>query len=450
MHSIQTWLNGLCSDVRLQVVVIAWLVGSFFEGASGFGSPAAITAPLLVAVGLTPALAVVLALVGDSVAVSFGAVGTPMLVGMAQGLVGAPGNVPDVASIARHIAAADALIGCLVPALLVLTLTYALDGKAGLLPGLRAAPFALVIGLSHLTSAAVVATVLGPELPSIVGPMVGLAVAVLLLRRGWLLPRDDWRPTNLELVSRDDTAAPPSPQPVNIVRALLPYLLLVGLLIVTRARALGIGPLLQSVSIGPSDVFSTGIPAELQPLHSPGMLFVLVTVLVPALFHRSTQDLRGSASMALHKLRSALVPLLASITTVRIFVRSGVNAADFPAMPTVLAGVAADVAGEVWPLLAPWVGALGAFIAGSATFSNMLFSGLQQGVATLHGHDPLDVLALQGMGAAAGNIVCVHNVVAASAVVGLSRAEGDVMRRAAPAMVAYLVLASLLGFARIG
>lgn len=145
-----------------------------------------------------------------------------------------------------------------------------------------------------------------------------------------------------------------------------------------------------------------------------------------------------------------MLPLLTAIMTVRIFVRSGVNAADLQAMPTVLAGVAADMAGAVWPVLAPWVGALGAFISGSATFSNMLFSGLQQSVATLHGHDPLDVLALQSMGAAAGNIICIHNVVAASAVVGLSRAEGDVMRRAAPAMLVYLVLASLLGFLRIG
>jgi lactate permease len=233
---------------------------------------------------------------------------------------------------------------------------------------------------------------------------------------------------------------------VSVTRAVLPYAILVGLLIATRAQSLAIGDALRSVSLGWDDVFSTGIRAQLQPLHSPGAIFVAVTLFVPALFGRSTTSLGRSARVAWGKLSRATVPLLAAIVTVRVFVHSGDNAAGLEAMPMVLAGVGAETAGPVWPVLAPWVGALGSFIAGSATFSNMLFAGLQQSVASLHGHAPIDVLALQGMGAAAGNMICIHNVVAASTVVGLSRAEGDVIRRTAPAMIVYLSLASLLGW----
>jgi lactate permease len=93
VRAIERWLGSLSPDPRLQVLLVAWLLGSFFEGAAGFGTPAAITAPLLVALGFSPLLAVVLALVGDSVAVSFGAVGTPVLVGMARGLAGAGASV---------------------------------------------------------------------------------------------------------------------------------------------------------------------------------------------------------------------------------------------------------------------------------------------------------------------------------------------------------------------
>lgn len=446
--SIERWLGSLSPDPRLQALLVAWLLGSFFEGAAGFGTPAAITAPLLLALGFPPVFAVVLALVGDSVAVSFGAAGTPILVGMAQGLAGDYAQaVPSLAAIARRIAVNDVWVGSFVPVLLVLTLTLGASGRRGLWPGLRAAPFALAVGLSHTLTAALVVAFVGPELPSLVGPLISLLVTLMLLRRGWLVPRDGW------LAPREWSPAKPlgataAPPPAEIARALTPYALLIVLLALTRARALGIGPRLSGVSVGWSDVLGTGIHAELQPLYSPFPVFLVVTLLAAALFRVPGGALESSARSALGKMQGAALPLLAAIVTVRIFVHSGQNAAALPSMPIVLAGVAASAAGESWPLFAPWVGALGSFIAGSATFSNLLFAGLQHTVAGLHGHAPVDVLALQGMGAAAGNMTCIHNVVAASAVVGLTRREGEVIRRAAPAMIVYLLLAGALGWLR--
>lgn len=460
VDSIHRWLCRLSPDSRVQVLLVAWMLGSFFEGASGFGAPPAITAPLLVALGIPPIPSVVLALIGDSVAVSFGAVGTPMLVGMGRGLVGAPGIVPAVDDIARRLSAADLVTGTLVPVCLVVTFTVMMKGRAGIVPGLRAAPFALTIGLAHLGTTVVVAFVLGPELPSILGPLVGMLTAIGLLRRGWLVPRDGWsiapspeqsspEPTTPSSTNAGNGAADNAQPRPNIGRALLPYALLIGLLVVTRARSLGIGETLTRLSVGWQDVWGTGISAKLEPLHSPGALFVVVALLVPTLFKTTTSSLPRSAGVAWRKLRAATLPLLAAILTVRLFVHSGVNASGFEAMPLVLGRAAARFSGEFWPVVAPWVGALGSFIAGSATFSNMLFASLQQSVATLHHLDSVDVLALQGMGAAAGNMTCIHNVVAASAVVGLTRVEGDVMRRAAPAMVVYLVAASVLGWLRL-
>jgi lactate permease len=330
----------------------------------------------------------------------------------------------------------------------VVTFTIMTKGRAGIAPGLRAAPFALAVGLAHLGTTALVAWGLGPELPSIIGPLVGMLTAIGLLRRGWLVPRDAWNAGGAAAPSDTGLPAPTKPLP-HIGLALLPYGLLIGLLVVTRARSLSIGETLTRVSVGWQDVWGTGIQAKLEPLYSPGALFIVVALLVPALFKTPTSRLPESARVAWRKLRAATLPLLAAILTVRLFVHSGVNASGFEAMPLVLGRSAARFSGEFWPLVAPWVGALGSFIAGSATFSNMLFASLQQSVATLHHLDSVDVLALQGMGAAAGNMTCIHNVVAASAVVGLSRAEGDVMRRAAPAMVVYLVSASVLGWLRL-
>jgi lactate permease len=114
-------------------------------------------------------------------------------------------------------------------------------------------------------------------------------------------------------------------------------------------------------------------------------------------------------------------------------------------MPQALAQAVAEIAGTVWPAFAAAIGALGAFIAGSATVSNMTFSLFQFELALRTGLDPRWIVGLQVVGAAAGNMVCVHNVVAASATVGLLGKEGLLIRRTLLPTIYYLVAAGILG-----
>jgi lactate permease len=443
--TLEAWLAGRSADRRVQALIVAWLIGSFLEGAAGFGAPAAITAPLLVSLGFPPLTAVAAALIGDSVAVTFGAVGTPILVGFGQGLSGAGVAVAPEA-IARRIALSDMGVGPLMPVFLVLSVTVGARGRAGWRDGLRAAPFALLLGLTHLGAAGLTVWLLGPELPSLVGPLAGLAVALVALRRGWLVPRETWDFPGVGAPPAGPASA--SPGPGALLRALLPFVVLITLLAVTRARALGLSAWLNSFAVGWRDVLGTGIPAELRPLYSPFALFGLTWTLTPLLFRGAAAHMAGSARTAARRTLGAMLPLLAAIATVRVFIHSGGNTAGLPAMPAALAQAAAASVGDVWGVFAPWLGALGAFIAGSATFSNMLFANLQRGIAGSGGWDVESILALQGMGAAVGNMIAIHNVVAAVTVVGVVGAEGAVIRRTAAPMAAYLVLAALLEFAR--
>ena len=117
-------------------------------------------------------------------------------------------------------------------------------------------------------------------------------------------------------------------------------------------------------------------------------------------------------------------------------------------MPTVLAAAASELAGRAWPAVSAVIGALGAFIAGSNTISNMTFSLFQFKVGLeieLAGLGPLLVVALQAVGGAAGNMICVHNVVAASATVGLSGKEGALIRRTLIPTTYYVAAAGLIG-----
>ena len=115
-------------------------------------------------------------------------------------------------------------------------------------------------------------------------------------------------------------------------------------------------------------------------------------------------------------------------------------------MPIALANGVATLAGGAYPLFAPVVGGLGAFVAGSNTISNMMFSLFQFEVGVRIGVDATWMVALQAIGGAAGNVICVHNVVAASAVVGLTGREGDVIRKTVLVFAYYALTAGAIGF----
>ena len=116
-------------------------------------------------------------------------------------------------------------------------------------------------------------------------------------------------------------------------------------------------------------------------------------------------------------------------------------------MPVTLAEAAASSVGDAWPLFAPFVGALGAFVAGSNTVSNVMFSQFQFSTGTAIGAaSPETVVAAQAVGGAAGNMVAVHNVVAASATVGLIGREGELIRRTSIPMLVYSLAAGALAF----
>jgi lactate permease len=138
------------------------------------------------------------------------------------------------------------------------------------------------------------------------------------------------------------------------------------------------------------------------------------------------------------------IALGAAVPMIRVFIRSEVNDRELAAMPLELAGMVADATGAAWPLAAPIVGALGSFVAGSATFSNLMFSAFQSSVAVDVGIDPNLVVATQMQGANAGNMVAVVNVVAALTVVGALGEEGGVIRRTAIPMAFYLAVAGIV------
>lgn len=453
LGEIRRGFMAITPDPRAQVIVIAWLFGAFLEGAAGFGTPAAITAPLLVALGFTPLASVVLALVADSSPVSFGAIGTPVVVGLAQGLQDGAGLAPAVEaalgggvlpeflqSVGVRAISFDLAVGTTIPLVLVLMLTRFFLPCRTWKAGFAAAPLALFAGFAFTVPALAIAFFLGPEFPSLLGALVGLALVIPVVRRGWLLRPDP--------AMGPDSAASSAASDArkgwgffSLIRSWVPYIALALLLVATRLDALPLKALLLHVEIAYEGILGTEISARIAPLYLPGATFVLVSVGAVFLFGMSrAQTAHAFQEAGAVVLRSTLA-LVSAVALVRIFIHSGVNGAGLASMPMELARMAAETVGTGWPAAAPLVGAFGAFLSGSATFSNMMFALLQFSVAERADLPVTTVLAGQILGANAGNMVSVLNVVAAGAVVGLLRQEGVVIRYTLWPMLYYCLAA---------
>ena len=292
---------------------------------------------------------------------------------------------------------------------------------------------------------------LGPEFPSLLGSLIGLALVTAAARKGILLPADTWTfpaenewedgwkgEIRIDLNQRRE-------REISFWMAWIPYIAVALLLVATRLPQLPFDDALKSFAISWFDVFGTGISPVSTPLYLPGTILVAAALLAFLLHRMSFRNLRKSFSESLRMTGSAGFVLVFTVPMVRIYMDSGVNMAGLPSTPVAMATWVAENVGYVWPLFAPSIGALGAFIAGSNTVSNLMFSLFQHSIAEKLLLSPPVVVALQAVGAAAGNMIAVHNVVAASATVGVLGQEGTTLRKTVIPTLYYVLATGIIG-----
>ncbi|MBE0505814.1 MAG: L-lactate permease [Marinospirillum sp.] len=460
--AIRGGFSNISPDRRVQAVIVAWLFGCFIEGASGFGTPAAVAAPLLVALGFPALGAVMIGMMIQSTPVSFGAVGTPIVVGVTGGLDRSGITEQLLANqsswevfyqlITSQVAITHAIVGVLMPLFMCAMLTRFFGKNKSWAEGLAVAPFAIFAGLAFVLPYAAAGVFLGPEFPSMIGALVGLAIVVPAAKAGFLLPKEQWDfadakdwPSewmgNIE-IKLENLAGK---VPMKGVLAWLPYLLLAVILVVSRVVPEVKSFFTSFLSFGWSNILGeAGVSGSIQPLYLPGGIMVMVVILTYFLHRMKFNEMKAALSESSRTLLGAGFVLIFTIPMVRILINSGVNAADMPSMPIAMAQLVADSVGGVYPFFAPAVGAIGAFIAGSNTVSNLMLAQFQFSVGELLGVSSALLVAMQAVGAAAGNMIAIHNVVAASATVGLLGREGRTLRMTIIPTIYYLVFAGLL------
>ncbi len=465
VETINCGFHGVSRDRRVQLVIIAMIFSAFIEGAAGFGTPAAIAAPLLLSLGFPPLAAAMACLVLNSFPVTFGAVGTPIWFGLknlapkVDTAIGS-GALPGVESFPRYLELVGqwaAIIHLplifIMPILVSMMLTRYFGANRSWREGMAIWRFSLLASVCFAIPYLLTAFFVGEEFPSLAGGLIALALVVPAARKGLLVPartwdfapQKSWEPNWVGDIRPSETCEF-TPR-MSQLRAWLPYVLIGVILVLTRVQLFPFKAWLNALEIAFTGILGfESVSYSMKPLYLPGTIpFILVALLAVPLHGMSGRKVAAAWREALVRMRSPFIALLFAVALVEIFKQSAQNPQSYPSMPLAMAHAVAGGAGSLWPLFAPFVGALGSFITGSNTVSDLLFADFQYNIAEQLRLPSQIVVALQAVGGAMGNMVCIHNIVAVCATVGLSGQEGPLIRRNAMPLLVYGLVAGTLG-----
>jgi lactate permease len=420
LKSLEQKLSQISPDHRIQAILIAWLFGSFIEGSAGFGTPAAVVAPLLVAMGFGTYKSVLLALFANSTAVTFGAIGTPIRIGF-LGL-----DISEVPAIAGTLQLGAGMCVPFVLTILVVGFRETLRSKKLFIQFI---PWMLFSALVYLVPFYLVAQ-FSYEFPSLMAPVFALVILSATTKYGFLVPKSVFKVPQSDLAKSEGTSL----ENQSWIQAMAPYLLLLLFLILGRMLFLPIG----------KNIFLTSEIAHKLQLYNPGLIFIITAIVVVCFAKKKKLNLiRQSFKQAVLALIKPVIAIFSISAFVQLMIHSSLNQSDRLGMLTVVARAFSEFDLNI---VAPFIGAFGSFLSGSATVSNLLFGKLQHEIAVSQNFNTQLALALQLVGAAIGNMLALSNVLAVEATVSGENMTAKILRSLALPCLFYLLLCVAVGF----
>lgn len=440
MRALFNLIGG--GDIRIQAVLIAFCFGGMLEALAGFGAPVAITATMLLALGVPPLKTAAAVLLANTAPVAFGAVGTPITT--AGQLTHIPAS--DIGAIVGHQAP---FIAALVPFFLVLII----DGIRGIT---QTWPALLVIGLSFAAGIWWSSTHFSYELTDVFAALLAMGAAVVLLRF--------WKPKGAkEAAERLDI---PHTEPSHdlstgrIWMAVMPYILVVAVFGVAKLWTIGIDlpAWLDSTTVkipwpgldgrilnGDGEAIS-GTVYSFQWLSSPGTLLLIAGLIVAIIYSLFTSNGRfpltiGSAiaeiGNSFWKMRWSGLTIVSVLALAYVMNFSG---------QTLAMGTAIAAMGGAFAFLSPILGWLGTAVTGSDTSANALFANLQQTAAQETGLNPDLMVAANTSGGVVGKMISPQSLAIAATSVNMEGKESQIFRKVLPWSVGLLLAVCTIVF----
>lgn len=469
MNTVRLWLNTVTPNPVAQLMIIGWSFAFLIEGASGFGTPAALAAPILIGLGFPAMPVACLALIMNSVPVTFGAVGTPTWFGLGQ-LKLPPEQLLEIGVQSAIIHSVAALV---IP---VIALSFVVSWRE-----IRANIVFVYLSILACVIPYLLIAHVNYEFPSLIGGMIGLLLSVLLAQRGIGLAREGQpsmaanaslgNPGNataalgladgsVALAGIPGSGADSLSTP-KLIKALFPLWGTVLVLVLTRVPQLGLKGMLNATepaftaslgSLGEfsvsaalvaklTGIFGTSASWSFSTLYIPAFIpFFLVAALSLVLFKADGATAREVWNETYGRMTKPILALLGALVMVGLMRAGGESA-----LVIVIGQAFANTFGDSWQFVASYLGAIGAFFSGSNTVSNLMFAGIQQSIAETLGLDVNLILAMQSVGGAMGNMVCINNIVAVCSILGILNKEGFIITRTAIPMIIYGIIAAIVG-----
>jgi lactate permease len=402
IRTIGMALPHLTADKGMQALIIGWVFASFLQGVGGFGVPVAVIAPLLVGLGFAPLQAVIIPSLGHGWAVTFGSLGSSF-----QALIASSGLPGEVL-------APDSALFLGISALLVgLMVAHSAGGRQVVY---RLLAPVLILGLVMGAAQYFIAVAGLWNIAAFGGGLVGLVVGIPLARR--FKGQDDEREA---LVLK------------TVLVALSGYMILIaitlGVQLISEVREY-LGQVVLRVDF-PEVVTARGFitPAgsgrSIPIFRHPGSILTYSSVIAYFIYKAAGLYKPGSTGRII---KGTLSKVMSSSVSIASMVAMAVIMENAGMIETLAQGLAHSM-GAAFPLVAPWIGALGAFMTGSNTNSNVVFGALQLRTSELLGYQAALILAGQTAGAALASVMAPTKVVVGASTAGMAGQEGDIMRK---------------------
>lgn len=421
---LRSSLATLAPDPRIQVILIAFSLGAFFEGAAGFGTPVAVTSALLIQLGFKPLLASGLSLIANTAPVAFGALGTPIL---------ALGKVTGISELTL-----SAMIGRQLPIFSLIVPFWVVWAMAGFKGMWEIWPAALTAGLAFAVPQFLVSNFHGPWLVDIVSAMSSMTALAILLK--FWCPRKLWQFAEEEQSIEKTAAIQMTHDSKSVASAWLPWILLTVFLFIwglpeVKAALNKLTPRDWPVPVLHNAILRTPpvVPEATagNPLKPEPALFtrnwlsatgtgILAAALVAGLGMGLSLVKMGKLYLAtLFRVRYSLVTIAAMLALGYVTRYSGTDATM---------GLALAQTGRLYPFFGTLLGWLGVALTGSDTASNVLFGSLQKITATQIGVSPILMAAANSSGGVMGKMVDAQSIVVASTATQCYGQEGIILR----------------------
>lgn len=438
---LQDSIAGITNDRRLQLLLVAFSFGAFFEGASGFGTPVAVTGAVLIGLGFSPLAASGLSLIANTAPVAFGALGTPVI-----GLQSVTGLDLNVLS---------AMIGRQLPFFSVLVPFWLIWAFAGFRRTMEVFPAVLVAGVSFAIPQFLVSNFIGPSLVDIIAALISMGCLAGFLKL--------WRPKTVMLGTTRDTAEFVSPAEADrrtvrhphsravVLRAWLPWIILAVVVFIwglkptkdwlngvsnPQVPVAGVDKLIQRMPpVAPAGAKPEAAVFQFSWLSATGTGILVASVLAALAMRVNVGRVVRIYGATLVKVRYSLLTIAAMLALGFLTRYSGVDATM---------GLAFAKTGVFYPFFGTMLGWLGVALTGSDTSSNVLFGSLQKITAEQLQLSPVLMAAANSSGGVMGKMIDAQSIVVASTATNWFGHEGDILRYVFFHSLALVILVGLL------